>query len=90
MILGYRFLQVLKTKEDIETHLVISKGAIKTWELEVDFPLEKLYELADHHHDVGNLAASISSGSFKTDGMIIAPCSSVVSSPSWGWPSRPS
>ena len=57
------------------SHLVVTKGAEKTCELETDYQLDEVMALADVVHPIGNLGASISSGSFKTLGMIVAPCS---------------
>ncbi|MDR0347229.1 MAG: UbiX family flavin prenyltransferase [Coriobacteriales bacterium] len=75
VIMGHALLTALRKHRQVETHLVVTKGARKTWELECDIPIQKLYELADFVHDDRNLAASISSGSFQTDGMVIIPCS---------------
>lgn len=72
---GYKALQLLNNIDDIETHLVISKGAEMTRALETDYTKEEVCDLADVVHPIGNLAASISSGSFKTIGMLVAPCS---------------
>ena len=74
-IYGVRMLEVLKTIEDVETHLVMSRYAKLTLELETSYSAADVESLADVVHNVGNQAASISSGSFKTDGMVIAPCS---------------
>jgi len=65
----------LARHDDIETHLVVSGGAKRTWELECSDPIEDLYAAADVIHDEHNMAASISSGSFVTEGMIVIPCS---------------
>lgn len=73
-IYGIRTLLELK-KKGIETHLVISKWAEATIRKETDYTLDAVKELACFCHDVGNLGASISSGSFRTDGMVVAPCS---------------
>jgi 4-hydroxy-3-polyprenylbenzoate decarboxylase len=75
VVMGYFLLKALKQQEGCEVHLVISKGAVTTWELETDMPLSRLTEIADVVHSNKNLAASISSGSFPTDGMIVVPCS---------------
>ena len=75
VIMGYRLLQALKEHPGMETHLVISEGAARNFELETDITLETVTETADYHYDNHNLAAIISSGSFVTDGMIIMPCS---------------
>lgn len=72
---GYKALELLKPFDHIETHLVISKGASLTREYETNYRKEELLSLADVVHPIHNLAASIASGSFKTLGMLIAPCS---------------
>ncbi|AFM25899.1 polyprenyl p-hydroxybenzoate/phenylacrylic acid decarboxylase [Desulfomonile tiedjei DSM 6799] len=75
VIYGVRLLQVLKEIEDIETHLVLTHGARITMNLEGTLPPEEVEQLADQVHAPENLAAPLSSGSFKTEGMIVAPCS---------------
>lgn len=60
---------------DIETHLVISTMGEYVVKHECDVNLDELIEMADYYHENYNLAAPIASGSFKTDGMIIVPCS---------------
>ncbi|MDG6242500.1 flavin prenyltransferase UbiX [Glaesserella parasuis] len=72
---GYKALELLKPLDNIETHLVISKGAELTRQYETNISKEQLLSLADVVHPIHNLGASISSGSFKTIGMLIAPCS---------------
>ncbi|MCC8381568.1 UbiX family flavin prenyltransferase [Xenorhabdus sp. PB30.3] len=74
-IYGIRLLQVLQPVEDIETHLIISQSARQTLALETDYTLREVQSLADVVHDNRDIAASISSGSFKTSGMVILPCS---------------
>lgn len=74
-IYGIRLLEVLKGIEGIETHLILTRGARAAMEHETSFTPEFTEQLADHVHAPDNLAASISSGSFKTEGMIVAPCS---------------
>ncbi|KLU16759.1 MULTISPECIES: UbiX family flavin prenyltransferase [Xenorhabdus] len=74
-IYGVRLLQVLRPIEGIETHLVISPSARQTLALETDYTLRDVQTLADVVHDNRDIAASISSGSFKTLGMVILPCS---------------
>lgn len=71
---GVRILEALKT-HPIETHLVLSSAAKTTLQYETDLSVDAIYKLADVVHAPDNFAASISSGSFKTLGMIIAPCS---------------
>lgn len=75
MIYGVRLLEVLKDIEDIETHLILSRGARITMNLEESPSPEEVECLADQVHAPENLAASLSSGSFRTEGMIVAPCS---------------
>lgn len=72
---GIRLLQVLQALAQIETHLIISQAARRTIALETDFSLREVTALADVYHDVRDIAASVSSGSFRTAGMVILPCS---------------
>jgi 4-hydroxy-3-polyprenylbenzoate decarboxylase len=73
-IYGIRLLEVLKEVEDVETHLVMTKFARLNIEIETTYTPRDVETLADVVHGNGNQAASISSGSFKTHGMIVAPC----------------
>jgi len=68
-------LRALRTAPDLETHLVLSEQARQTIELETDATAADVEALADVVHRDDNLAAAISSGSFKTDGMLVVPCS---------------
>ena len=74
VIYGIRALQLLRDT-DVETHLVMSKSAEMTMGYEVDMKPSAVRELADVAHAVGDVGASISSGSFKTIGMLVLPCS---------------
>ncbi|AVL19727.1 TPA: UbiX family flavin prenyltransferase [Enterobacter cloacae] len=74
-IYGVRLLQVLRDVAEVETHLVVSQAARQTLSLETDLSLRDVQGLADVVHDARDIAASISSGSFKTAGMVILPCS---------------
>ena len=74
VIYGIRALQLL-CDTDVETHLVMSKSAEMTMGYEVDMKPSTVRELADVAHAVGDVGASISSGSFKTTGMLVLPCS---------------
>lgn len=74
IIYGVRLLQLLASAE-IETHLVISKTAEQTRAAELDLTAQELRALATVYHSVQDLGAAIASGSFKTMGMIVAPCS---------------
>ena len=73
-ILGIRLLQVLRDST-IETHLVLSNAARLTIGSETDWTVERVEALASIVHPLRNIGASIASGSFKTMGMVIAPCS---------------
>jgi 4-hydroxy-3-polyprenylbenzoate decarboxylase len=74
-ILGINLLKVLKTYPQCETHLLISQGAESTIKLETEYQIEEVIALADYYYDVNNMAAAISSGSFRIEGMVIIPCS---------------
>ncbi|ATA25182.1 aromatic acid decarboxylase [Brenneria goodwinii] len=71
---GVKALELLQGK-GLEVHLVVSKGAEKTCQLETNYRLDEVMAMADVVHPIGNLGASLSSGSFKTLGMLVAPCS---------------
>ncbi len=73
-VYGARLLELLR-RLDVESHLIVSKSAQVTMAYETDFKLKDVAALADHHHRSDDLAACISSGSFRTLGMIVAPCS---------------
>ncbi|WP_105601998.1 UbiX family flavin prenyltransferase [Cronobacter sakazakii] len=74
-IYGIRLLQTLQAVAEVETHLIMSQAARQTLSLETDMSVRDVQALADVNHDARDIAASVSSGSFKTDGMIILPCS---------------
>ena len=73
--LGISVLEALWKLPDWETHLVMTHGAEVTLGYETDKSPDAVKAMADVVHPIDNLAASISSGTFKTEGMIIAPCS---------------
>ncbi len=73
-ILGIRLLEVLRSTE-IETHLILSSAARITITAETAWNVPDVERLAHVVHPIGDIGATIASGSFKTDGMIIAPCS---------------
>lgn len=73
-IFGVRALEALRAL-GIETHLILSKWARATLAQETDYTVEQVEKLASYVHRPDNQAAPVSSGSFKSDGMIIAPCS---------------
>ncbi|MER5175207.1 MAG: UbiX family flavin prenyltransferase [Candidatus Nitrosocosmicus sp.] len=74
VIYGIKLLYFLN-KIEIETHVILSKWAEKNIEIETDESIEKIKKLASFEYKENDMAASISSGSFKTNGMIIIPCS---------------
>jgi flavin prenyltransferase len=74
-IYGVRMLEILARVKDVETHLVMSRAAKLTIQVETPHSVKDVEAMADVVHDVGNVGASISSGSFRTEGMVIAPCS---------------
>lgn len=74
-IYGIRLLEVLKERPDIETHLIVSNGGKLTISLETGLQVKQVEKLASVVHSDQNLAATIASGSYHTDGMVIAPCS---------------
>ncbi len=75
VIYGIRLLEILTTLADVESHLIISNGGKLNIALETEWQVKDVEALADVVHSDQNLAASIASGSFRTDGMIIVPCS---------------
>lgn len=74
-IYGIRLLEVLREVESIETHLVMSAAARETIALETDWAHADVEALADVTYRPGDIAASLSSGSFRTAGMVVVPCS---------------
>ena len=75
VIYGIRLLELLRDVPEVETHLVMSPYARMNIEIETDYVPEFVEDLADVVHKYRDQAASIASGSFKTAGMIVAPCS---------------
>lgn len=74
VIYGVRMLETLR-RIGIETHLVISEAAVRNLGIETHYTLSEVESLASFVYDVKDIGASIASGSFKADGMIIVPCS---------------
>jgi 4-hydroxy-3-polyprenylbenzoate decarboxylase len=74
VILGVRTLEAAR-RLGVETHLVMSRAAELTLAYESDLKVADVHALADHVHGVGDMGAAISSGSFRTLGMIVVPCS---------------
>lgn len=74
-ILGIELINALKDNPEWETHLVISKGAAETIKQETQFTPEAVANLADNFYPIDAIGASIASGTFKAEGMVIVPCS---------------
>jgi 4-hydroxy-3-polyprenylbenzoate decarboxylase len=74
-IYGVRIIEILSKIDDVETHLVLTKAGRMTIQVETPYSLKDVEAMADVVHDINNVGASISSGSFRTAGMVIAPCS---------------
>lgn len=74
-IYGIRLLEVLRKVRGVETHLILSDAGKLTVHLETGYRVKDVEALADEVHSDRDLAASIASGSFRTGGMIVSPCS---------------
>lgn len=74
VIYGIRALEALR-ELGVETHLILSEWGEKTIKIETDIPIEKVRSLAARVYDDSNMAAPVSSGSFRVDGMAVIPCS---------------
>ncbi|MBI4587896.1 MAG: UbiX family flavin prenyltransferase [Candidatus Rokubacteria bacterium] len=74
-IYGIRFLELLREVPDVETHLVISGPGKRTIVEETEFAVSEVEALAHRHYDNKDIGAAVASGSFRTEGMVIAPCS---------------
>jgi flavin prenyltransferase len=72
---GIRLLQVLAGIKEVETHLIVSPAGEQTIELESEYKMDEVRALASHSYRIDDIGACIASGSFRHDGMIIAPCS---------------
>jgi len=75
VIYGIRLLEILRDLPDVETHLILSNGAKLNISLETAWAVKDVEALADVVHSDQNLAATVASGSYETDGMVIVPCS---------------
>jgi 4-hydroxy-3-polyprenylbenzoate decarboxylase len=74
-IYGIRLLEVLRTTTGIELHLIVSAAGKRTLLEETDYSVADVEALAHHRYDVRDVGAALASGSFRTGGMVIAPCS---------------
>ncbi len=75
VVYGVRLLQVLRDTPGIETHLMVSDAGVLNLHQELDMNRKEVETLADVVHNVRDIGASVASGSFQSEGMIIAPCS---------------
>jgi 4-hydroxy-3-polyprenylbenzoate decarboxylase len=73
-IYGIRLLEVLRAAPDVETHLIVSQEARRVIADETDYPVEQVEALATAVHDDRDIGAALASGSFRTAGMVVAPC----------------
>jgi 4-hydroxy-3-polyprenylbenzoate decarboxylase len=73
-VYGIRLLQALRQTE-VESHVIVSKWGLQTLLFETGYTLDQIRDLADVWHQAGDQGASVSSGSFVTEGMVVAPCS---------------
>src|SRR5215475_8863144 len=74
-VYGIRLLEFLKSRGEVETHLVITDMGKATISIETEYSISDVEKLASFAYNIKDLSAAISSGSFRTDGMIVAPCS---------------
>ncbi len=75
IIYGYRLLETLRATGRAETHLVMTRSAERTAYLEMGKQIKEFKDLADYNYPVEDVGCRLASGSFQTNGMIIAPCS---------------
>jgi 4-hydroxy-3-polyprenylbenzoate decarboxylase len=74
VIYGIRLLEILASIDDVETHLILSENSKQIIKYETDKKVEEVEKLADFSYHIDDISARIASGSFKRDGMIVAPC----------------
>jgi 4-hydroxy-3-polyprenylbenzoate decarboxylase len=74
VIYGIRLLEVLSSITSVETHLILSNAAEINIGVETDWKVEQVKSLASFYYDIRNIGGKLASGSFKRDGMVIAPC----------------
>jgi 4-hydroxy-3-polyprenylbenzoate decarboxylase len=74
-IYGIRALEILRAIAEVETHVILTPAALRTINEETQFKIDEVRSLADRLYDYRDIGAAISSGSYKTIGMLIAPCS---------------
>jgi len=74
-VYGIRALELLRKVDDVETHAIVTSSGQRTIAHETDYTPGEVRSLADHHHNPRDIGAAVSSGSFVTTGMLVAPCS---------------
>lgn len=74
-IYGIRLLERLAAREEVETHLILTRSAERTLHLETGKLAADVRQLADFHYPVEDIGCRLASGSFLTEGMVVAPCS---------------
>jgi len=74
-VLAYKVLSLIRKAKDWKVHLVLTTSAIKTMKMESDYQLEDFIQLSDSYYQPDEMEAGIASGTFKTDGMMVVPCS---------------
>lgn len=72
---GYRLLQKLREQENVQIHLVMSRAGERTSKLELDLSLKDWKSLSDYSYQVEDVGCRLASGSFRTDAMVVSPCS---------------
>ena len=75
VIYGIRALEILRGVPDFETHLILTPSGARTIIEETDYSVESVRKLAHHEYNYKDIGAAVSSGSFKSAGMLVAPCS---------------
>ncbi len=74
VIYGIKMLRIFQTREDIETHMIISASGKRNIEIETDLTVEQVFKMADYVYNNTDIGASPASGSFLTEGMVVVPC----------------
>ena len=74
-IYGHRLLEKLRSQPEVETHLILTRSGERTGFLELGLKAKDWQQLADHTYPLEDIGCRLASGSFRTDGMVVAPCS---------------
>lgn len=75
VVMGVELLRALRGMSGVETHLIMTEGAVSTLRCETELSPDEVMKMADQTYDNGDMTALVSSGSFRTEGMIVLPCS---------------